>query len=194
MKTELIDVSPTRKEIKIEIEPAAVREAYDRISERVREEGQSPRLSTGPCATLSCRTRFKSEIRAEVFRRWCLSGQCTPSARHTASALGEPNVQLDNTEALDKFGEEPLSVQVNVEVLPEVELKDYKGLEVSPQTRPISDDRRRRDDRNPARNFRVACNRSRIAPRSRATPSPLTLMGNFSTHRKRKTSSQTTSK
>src|SRR5262245_48470583 len=29
MKTELVDVSPTRKEIKIEIEPAQVRTAYD---------------------------------------------------------------------------------------------------------------------------------------------------------------------
>ena len=34
MKTELVDVSPTRKEIKIEIEPRIVRETFDRISER----------------------------------------------------------------------------------------------------------------------------------------------------------------
>ena len=34
MKTELVDLSPTRKEIKIEIEPEVVRAAYDRISDR----------------------------------------------------------------------------------------------------------------------------------------------------------------
>ena len=62
------------------------------------------------------------------------------SSKHALGTIGEPNVQLDNTEALEKFGDEPISVKVNVEVLPEVELQNYKGLEVTRQTRPITDD------------------------------------------------------
>jgi len=33
MKTELTDISPTRKEIRIEIEPEQIRSTYDRISQ-----------------------------------------------------------------------------------------------------------------------------------------------------------------
>ena len=45
MKTELTDVSPTRKEIKIEIEPALVRSAYDRISDEYSKAAKVPSAS-----------------------------------------------------------------------------------------------------------------------------------------------------
>ena len=42
MKTELVDVSPTRKEIKIEVEPEVVRAAFDRISDRYAKQASVP--------------------------------------------------------------------------------------------------------------------------------------------------------
>ena len=69
MKTEFVDVSPTRKEIKIEIEPAAVREAYDRISDRYAKQAKVPGFRPGHAPRAVVRTRFKSEIRAEVLQR-----------------------------------------------------------------------------------------------------------------------------
>lgn len=139
MKTELIDVSPTRKEIKIEIEPAVVREAYDRISDEYAKKAKVPGFRPGHAPRSVVRTRFKSEIRADALQELVPDAVNAAISEHTPSAIGQPDVQLDTTEALDKFGEEPLSVRVNVEVLPEVELKDYKGLEVSRKTRPITD-------------------------------------------------------
>ena len=47
MKTELVDLSPTRKEIKIEIEPAVVRAAYDRISDRYAKLANVPGFRRG---------------------------------------------------------------------------------------------------------------------------------------------------
>ena len=47
MKTEFVDVSPTRKEIKIEIEVAAVRESYDRISDRYAKQARVPGFRPG---------------------------------------------------------------------------------------------------------------------------------------------------
>lgn len=139
MKTELIDVSPTRKEIKIEIEPAVVREAYDRISDEYAKKAKVPGFRPGHAPRSVVRTRFKSEIRADALQELVPDAVNAAISEHTPSAIGQPNVQLDTNEALEKFGEEPLSVRVNVEVLPEVELKDYKGLEVSRKTRPITD-------------------------------------------------------
>ncbi len=139
MKTELIDVSPTRKEIKIEIEPAVVREAYDRISDEYAKKAKVPGFRPGHAPRSVVRTRFKSEIRADALQELVPDAVNAAISEHTPSAIGQPDVQLDTTDGLDKFGEQPLSVRVNVEILPEVELKDYKGIEVSRQTRPVKE-------------------------------------------------------
>src|SRR3989441_4515705 len=140
MKTEFVDVSPTRKEIKIEIEPAAVRESYDRISDRYAKQARVPGFRPGHAPRAVVRTRFKSEIRSDVLRELVPDAINEAIEKHELNTIGEPDVQLDNTEALEKFGEEPISVRVNVEILPQVELRDYKGIEAVRQTRPINDE------------------------------------------------------
>jgi trigger factor len=139
MKTESVDVSPTRKEITIEIEPTLVREAYDRISDNYAKQAKVPGFRPGHAPRSVVRSRFKSEIRAATLQEVVPDAVNEAIAEHAPGAIGEPNVQLDNTEALEKFGDQPISVRVNVEVLPEVELQNYKGLEVTRQIRPITD-------------------------------------------------------
>jgi trigger factor len=139
MKTEFVDVSPTRKEIKIEIEPKLVREAYDRISDNYAKQARVPGFRPGHAPRAVVRTRFKSEIRAEVLRELVPDAVHQAIEEHQLTTLGEPDVQLDNAEALEKFGEEPISIKVNVEVLPKIELKDYKGIEAGRKTRPIAE-------------------------------------------------------
>ena len=47
MKSEVVDVSPTRKEIKIEIEADQVRAAYDRISDQYAQHATVPGFRPG---------------------------------------------------------------------------------------------------------------------------------------------------
>src|SRR5215203_5744528 len=140
MKTELIDVSPTRKEIKIEIEPAQVRSAYDRVSQQYSKGATVPGFRPGHAPTSVVRTRYKSEIRSEVLRELLPDAVNNAIVEHSLHALGEPDVQLDNTDALERLGDEPLTLKVAVEVLPEITLSDYKGLEAARRTRPITDE------------------------------------------------------
>lgn len=139
MKTELRDVSPTRKEIKIEIEPAQIRSAYDRISQQYSKAANVPGFRPGHAPTSVVRTRYKSEIRSEVLRELIPEAINSAIKEHSLHALGEPNVELDNTDALERLGEEPLTITVGLEVLPDVQLADYKGLEVNRRKRPITD-------------------------------------------------------
>src|ERR1700752_223164 len=139
MKTELIDVSPTRKEIKIEIEPAQIQSAYDRVSAQYSKEANVPGFRPGHAPTSVVRTRYKSEIRTEVLRELLPEAVNNAIIEHNLNAHGEPNVELDNNAALEKLGEEPLTLKVGVEVLPEVKLENYKGLEVTRRKRPIGD-------------------------------------------------------
>ena len=139
MKTEFVDVSPTRKEIKIEIETATIRSAYDRISDQYAKHAKVPGFRPGHAPRAVVRTRFKNEIRAQALQELVPEAVNDAINKHELNALGEPDVQLDNAEALDKFGEAPLSVKVNVEVLPKIELGDYKGIEIARKTRPVTD-------------------------------------------------------
>jgi len=140
MKTELIELSPTRKEIKIEIDPAQIRSALDRVSAQYSKAANVPGFRPGHAPTSVVRARYKTEIRTEVLRELLPEAVTNAIHEHSLAALGEPNVELDNTAALQKLGEEPLTLKVGVEVLPEIKLETYKGLEVTRRKRPITDE------------------------------------------------------
>ena len=140
MKTELIDVSPTRKELKIEIEPEQVKSELDRVSQQYSKAATVPGFRPGHAPTSVVRTRYKSEIRSEVLRELLPSAVNNAIIEHKLAVLGEPDVQFDNTEALERLGEEPLSLKVTVEILPEINLDNYKGLEVTRRKPPITDE------------------------------------------------------
>ncbi|MCA1579743.1 MAG: trigger factor [Acidobacteria bacterium] len=139
MKTELTDVSPTRKEIKIEIEPSLIRSTYDRISDEYSKQAKVPGFRPGHAPRSVIRTRYKNEIRTEVLRELLPEAVNNAIDEHSLAAIGEPNVELDNSEALDNFGEAPITVKVGVEVLPEIKLENYKGLEAKRLVRPVTD-------------------------------------------------------
>ena len=140
MKTELVDVSPTRKEIKIEVEPEVVRAAFDRISDRYAKQASVPGFRRGHAPRAVVRTRFKSEIRGDVLRELIPDAVNNAIEKHELAAIGEPDVHLDSNEALERIGENAISFHVGVEVLPKVELGKYKGFEATRRIRPVTDE------------------------------------------------------
>jgi trigger factor len=139
MKTELTDVSPTRKEIRIEIEPSLIRSTYDRISDEYSKSAKVPGFRPGHAPRSVIRTRYKNEIRTDVLRELLPEAVNNAIGEHSLAAIGEPNVELDNTEALEHLGDAPITVKVGVEVLPEIKLDKYKGLEAQRSVRPVTD-------------------------------------------------------
>jgi len=140
MKTELVDVSPTRKQIKIEVEPEVVRAAFDRISDRYAKQASVPGFRRGHAPRAVVRTRFKSEIRGDVLRELIPDAVNNAIEKHELAAIGEPDVHLDTNEALERIGENAISFHVGVEVLPKVELGKYKGFEATRRIRPVTDE------------------------------------------------------
>jgi trigger factor len=140
MKTELKDISPTRKQIDVEIDAAAVRDVYDRISDNYAKGASVPGFRPGHAPRAVVRTRFKEQIRTEVLRELLPDAVQKAVAEHKLDPLGEPELNLENSEGLDKLGQQPISFNVSVEVLPEIKLGNYKGLAVSRSTRPVKDE------------------------------------------------------
>ncbi len=63
MKTALKEISPTRKQIDIEIEADAVRAVYDRISDNYAKAATVPGFRPGHAPRAVVRSRFKDQIR-----------------------------------------------------------------------------------------------------------------------------------
>src|SRR2546423_597374 len=128
MKTELKEISPTQKQIDIEIDADTVSAAYDRISDRYAKAANVPGFRPGHAPRGVVRTRFKDQIRTEVLRELLPTAVQQAVEEHKLEALGEPQLNLENTEGLDQLGQKSISFNVNVDVLPEIKLKNYKGL------------------------------------------------------------------
>lgn len=144
MKTELKELSPTRKQIDIEIEPEAVRAVYDSISDRYAKAANVPGFRPGHAPRAVVRTRFKDQIRTELLRELVPDAVQKAIEEHKLEPLGEPELNLENNEGLSELGQKSISFNVSVEVLPEIKLGTYKGLEVARRTRPVSDEDRDR--------------------------------------------------
>src|ERR1043165_1688986 len=139
MKTELKEISPTKKQIDIEIEADAVRKVYDRVSDNYAKSASVPGFRPGHAPRGVVRTRFKDQIRTEVLRELLPNAVQEAIAEHKLEALGEPELNLENNEGLDQLGKTPIRFNVSVEVLPDIELGKYKGVDVTRRTRPVSD-------------------------------------------------------
>src|ERR1700756_5393599 len=120
MKTELKELSPTSKQIDIELEAASVRSAYDRVSDRYAKAANVPGFRPGHAPRGVVRARFKDQIRSEVLRELVPDAVQNAIEKHKLEALGEPELNLNAVEGLDRLGDKPISFHVNVEVLPEI--------------------------------------------------------------------------
>ena len=136
MKTELIEVSPTQKEIKIEIEPEVVREAYNKVSRKYAKAAQVPGFRKGNAPVDVVRLRYKDEIRSETLQEIFSNRVGDAIEEHALSPLAEPHLHLENAETLKLNGTESVILTIQVEVMPEIPTPDYKGLEVTRRVRP----------------------------------------------------------
>jgi trigger factor len=140
MKTELKDISPTRKQIDVEIDAAAVRTVYDRISDNYAKAASVPGFRPGHAPRAVVRTRFKEQIRTEVLKELLPDAVQKAVEEHKLEPLGEPELNLENSEGLDQLGQLPILFNVSVEILPDIKLGEYKGLAVARSTRPVKEE------------------------------------------------------
>ncbi len=139
MKTEIVDVSPTRKEFKIEIEAADVSAEFNRVTGEYARAVSVPGFRKGHAPVTVVRTRFKKDIQGDVLKRLVPEAVEQAITESGLQVIGQPDVHLDN-EGLDKFGQESIKLHAHVEVMPELSLGDYKGLEAARRTRPVTDE------------------------------------------------------
>ena len=139
MKTELKEISPTQKQITIEVDAASLKDAYGRVSRKYAERASVPGFRKGYAPLDVVRLRFKEEIKNDVLQE-VLPGKVTEAiSEHQLQPLSEPHLHIDDAANIKVTGSEPLSISVHVEVMPEIPTPSYEGIELTRRVRPIDD-------------------------------------------------------
>lgn len=139
MKTEITEISPTRKEIKIEIEAEAVKKVYQAICQKYSKLVTVPGFRKGFAPMDVVKMRYNEEIQNETLRE-LLPDKVTQAVQESGlEVIGEPELHLDNQGAMKLNGTQPVSIHVHVEVFPEIANVEYKGLEVTRRVRSVNE-------------------------------------------------------
>ena len=139
MKTEIKEISPTQREIKIEVDAASVKDAYGRVSQKYAKGASVPGFRKGYAPLDVVRLRFKDEIKNEVLQQLLPQKVSEAIIEHKLQPLTEPHLHFDDPDKIKVNGSEPISLHVHVEIMPEVPEPKYEGIEVTRRVRPVED-------------------------------------------------------
>ncbi len=139
MNTELKEVSPTQREIRIEIAPETVREVYNKVSNKYAKQANVPGFRKGFAPLDVVRLRFKDEINQETLQQLLPAKITEAIQEHNLSPLNEPHVHLEDQQNLKLNGSQPVTISVHFDVMPEIPEPDYEGIEVTRRVRPVED-------------------------------------------------------
>jgi trigger factor len=137
MKTEIKEISPTEREIKIEVDAASIKESYGRVSQKYASRANVPGFRKGYAPLDVVRLRFKEEIKNEVLSDVLPAKVTEAIQEHNLQPLTEPHLHFDDPDKIKVNGSEPISLHVHVEVMPEVPEPNYKGIEITRRVRPV---------------------------------------------------------
>ena len=139
MNSELKEISPTQRELHIEVDPAVIKEAYGKVSKRFADRANVPGFRKGFAPLDVVRLRFKEEIKSEVLQLVVPDQVAAAIREHDLHPLTEPQMHLEDVDNVKVNGSEPIKLHVHVEVMPEIPMPKYEGIEVTRRVKPFGD-------------------------------------------------------
>ena len=139
MKTELKEISPTQRELHIEIEPEALKGAYSAVSQKYAKGASVPGFRKGFAPVDVVRLRYKEEIKNEVLQQVVPDKVAAAIQEHKLHPLAEPHMHLVDAENIKVNGSEPIKLHVHVEVMPEIPTPNYDGMELVRRVKPVEE-------------------------------------------------------
>jgi trigger factor len=139
MKSELKEISPTQKEIHLQIDAESLKTAYGKVSQKYAKRASVPGFRKGYAPLDVVRLRFKEEIKSEVLQEVVPNAVTAAIEEHDLHPLTEPQLHLEDAENVKVNGSVPVSLHVHVEVMPEIPAPKYKEIEVTRRVKPVID-------------------------------------------------------
>lgn len=139
MKSELKEISPTKREIHIEIDAASLKEAYGKVSQKYARGASVPGFRKGYAPLDVVRLRYKEEIKSEVLQQVVPTKVNEAIQEHKLQPLTEPQLHIEDADNVKVNGTEPIALHVHVEVMPEISVPKFEGFEVTRRVKPVED-------------------------------------------------------
>ena len=134
MKIDVTTLEGCKRRLDIQIPANIVNDEVARASNEMARVARVPGFRPGRVPVSVIRSRYKNELRQEALRNLLPSAVEAAVATNKLRVVGEPGV-----EKLDFEDDGTLDVSVLVEVLPDFELADYKGLELTKKVYSVTD-------------------------------------------------------
>jgi len=137
LKLEVVvtDISQCKKDLTVEVAAEEVKKEYEKAYDAYVRYVKVPGFRPGRVPRGVVKQRFNKEVKEEVI------GQLLPHALqhavvdHKLRIIGDP--QIDDVSVAEG---EPLKFKATIEVLPEFELQEYKGLKAVKHVTPVKDE------------------------------------------------------
>jgi trigger factor len=124
MKIDLTEVSPVKRRMEIEVDAGEVARETDTVLRDYARKAKVPGFRPGKVPLSVIRARFAREVEEDVRERVVQRFYQEAAREKDLRPLGDPVL-----EEVEHVAGEPLRFKTTFEVLPEVEVKDYKGIE-----------------------------------------------------------------
>ncbi len=129
-----MEATTCKRELQIEIPVDIVKREVDTVAGQFAKRARIPGFRPGHAPTSLVRRHFDGDIRSEVAQTLIPRFFRTAVKEQKWDVVGEPHFQ-----ELKFEDDQPLSCKATFEIFPEIELKEYKGLEIEEEPPVVAD-------------------------------------------------------
>jgi trigger factor len=134
LAVQVADVSQSKKDLRIEVDAAEVKAEFDKAYESLARKVNLPGFRPGHVPRGVVKQRFGKEVKDDVLERLMMHALQHAIVDHRLHIVGQPNIDEIT------FDEgEPLKFKASIEIVPDFELKPYKGLPVKKQVARVTE-------------------------------------------------------
>ena len=135
IRLEVEDISPVKKKLKVEVPADVAGKEFNQIASDYKKHARLPGFRPGKAPLQLVKRRFQKDIRQDVLQRLIPESYGQALREREVKPLGDLRIeQLSFEEG------ESLLYEAQVEILPEITLPEYRGLEVRIPTEALTED------------------------------------------------------
>jgi len=135
LQVAVTDLSQCRKDLDVEVPAEEVKAAFEKAYETYARYAKMPGFRPGRAPRAVVKQRFSKEAKDEVVQNLLQHALEHAVADHNLHVVGSPRI-----DDLSVGEDEPMKFKVSLEVLPEFELKEYKGLSLTKRVERVTDE------------------------------------------------------
>jgi trigger factor len=135
LQVDVADLSQCRKDLTVEVPAEEVRAAFEKAYDAYARYAKMPGFRPGRAPRAVVKQRFTKEAKDEVVKNLIQHALEHAVADHKLHVVGSPSI-----DDLSVGEDEPMRFKATLEVLPEFELKEYKGFKLTKRVERVTDE------------------------------------------------------